>query len=56
MAMPWAKAWGSSLAIMATFFCVPKTSQKASRINLMSSSATYSNTSDGEYFIEPLFS
>ena len=51
MAIPYSKARGSSSGIMDMFFCLPKTSQKARRINFTSSSCTYCIISCFEYFI-----
>ena len=49
--MKYSKARGSSSGIIEMFFCLPKTSQKARRINFTSSSETYCRTSFAEYFM-----
>ena len=56
-AMPYSKARSSSAGMMEMFFCLPKMSQKARRMNFTSSSATYCRTSSLEYFMRrPPFS
>ena len=48
IAIPCSNARSSSLGMMAIFFCTPNASQNDKRINLTSSSFTYSSISSGE--------